>query len=98
MCYNRRMIKIGVRELRQHASRYLARVKAGETIEVTERGRLIAQLSPPSPAMTALDRLVAEGRVIPASAPFELPKRRVPETGNPSLSQVLDELREERLP
>ncbi|MFM7245856.1 MAG: type II toxin-antitoxin system Phd/YefM family antitoxin, partial [Actinomycetota bacterium] len=37
---------IGVRELRQYASTYLARVKGGETITVTERGRPIARLVP----------------------------------------------------
>jgi prevent-host-death family protein len=40
------MERIGVRELRQHASRYLARVADGETIEVTDRGRPIALLTP----------------------------------------------------
>ena len=40
------MLRIGVRELRQNASRYLAKVKAGETIEVTERGVLVARLVP----------------------------------------------------
>jgi antitoxin (DNA-binding transcriptional repressor) of toxin-antitoxin stability system len=35
------MIRIGVRELRQHAGRDLQRVKAGETIEVRERSALI---------------------------------------------------------
>lgn len=40
------MDRIGVRELRQHASRYLARVVNGETIEVTDRGRAVARLVP----------------------------------------------------
>ena len=40
------MDEIGVRELRQHASRYLRRVAAGETIEVTDRGRRVARLVP----------------------------------------------------
>ena len=40
------MERIGVRELRQHASRYLARVVGGETIEVTDRGRPVARLVP----------------------------------------------------
>lgn len=92
------MIRIGVRELRQHASRYLARVKAGETIEVTERGQLVALLTPPSPAMTARDRLIAEGRLIPATRAFELPKRMVLPPGSLSLSEALEEQREERLP
>jgi prevent-host-death family protein len=92
------MIRVGVRELRQHASRYLDRVKAGETIEVTERGRLVALLTPPSRATTARERLIAEGRLIPATAPFKLPERVALEPGKPTLSQVLDELREERFP
>jgi len=29
--------RVGIRELRQHASRYVERVKAGEVVEVTER-------------------------------------------------------------
>ncbi|PZR89206.1 MAG: type II toxin-antitoxin system prevent-host-death family antitoxin [Candidatus Nephthysia bennettiae] len=40
------MERIGVRELRQHASRYLARVATGETLEVTDRGRPVALLVP----------------------------------------------------
>ncbi|HVC23973.1 MAG TPA: type II toxin-antitoxin system prevent-host-death family antitoxin, partial [Candidatus Dormibacteraeota bacterium] len=35
------MTRIGVRELRQHASRYLDEAKAGGRVEVTERGRLV---------------------------------------------------------
>jgi hypothetical protein len=44
------MVRIGVRELRQQASRYLSRVKAGEIVEVTEWGHLVALLVPPDPA------------------------------------------------
>ena len=40
------MERIGVRELRQHASRYLARVAHGESLEVTDRGRPVARLVP----------------------------------------------------
>jgi prevent-host-death family protein len=39
-------MKIGVRELSHHTSRYLARVKAGETLDITEHGRVIAVISP----------------------------------------------------
>ena len=55
------MASIGVRELRQRASELLRRVEQGETIEVTDRGRRVAILSPP-PEGTALDRLRALGR------------------------------------
>lgn len=37
---------VGVRELRQHLSRHLDRVKAGTTLVVTERGREVARLVP----------------------------------------------------
>lgn len=89
------MLRIGVRELRQNASRYLARVKAGETVEVTERGILVARLVPLQAAESARDRLIAAGKLIPAAGPRRLP-RPMSVTG-PSTAEVLDELREDRL-
>jgi prevent-host-death family protein len=40
---------VGVRELRQNLSRYLERVKEGETLMVTERGHEVARLVPSPP-------------------------------------------------
>lgn len=40
------MATVGVRELRQYLSRYLDRVKAGESLVVTEHGREVARLVP----------------------------------------------------
>jgi prevent-host-death family protein len=58
------MEQIGVRELRQHASRFLARVRNGEVLEVTDRGTPVARLVPvPSDRWAAL---VASGQVIGA--------------------------------
>jgi len=57
--------RIGVRELRQNASRYLARVATGETIEVTDRGRLVALLVPP--AADRWHEMIASGRVAAAT-------------------------------
>jgi antitoxin (DNA-binding transcriptional repressor) of toxin-antitoxin stability system len=39
-------MRVGVRELSHNTSRYLARVKAGEALEVTEHGCVIAQITP----------------------------------------------------
>lgn len=86
------MERIGVRELRQHASRYLDRVRAGETVEVTDRGKLVALLVPPSPARGARDQLIAQGRLIPAAGPVAVPARVRPRE---TTSAVLDELRAE---
>jgi prevent-host-death family protein len=87
------MERIGVRELRQHASRYLDLVKSGATVEVTERGKLVALLVPPNPARDARERLIAEGRLLPSSGALRLPQRV---TALTPTATVLDELREER--
>jgi prevent-host-death family protein len=58
------MDRIGVRELRQHASRYLDRVVRGETLEVTDRGRPVARLVPVH--TDAWADMVATGRVTTA--------------------------------
>ncbi|MGH9110029.1 MAG: type II toxin-antitoxin system Phd/YefM family antitoxin [Acidimicrobiales bacterium] len=59
------MERIGVRELRQHASRYLARVATGETIQVTDRGRPVAFLVPTHEG--GWQDLVARGQVLAAT-------------------------------
>ena len=62
---------VGLRDLRHHTSEVLARVRHGETIDVTEHGRLIARIVPveerqPTPVLA---RLVASGRAALARAP-----------------------------
>lgn len=90
--------RIGVRELRQHASRYLDKVKAGETVEITERGELVALLVPPPGESLARERLIATGVLKPASRPFRMPTPRPARPGEPSAEEMLDDMREERLP
>ncbi len=85
--------RIGVRALQQHASRVLRTVTEGATVEVTDRGRLVAHLIPASADRLAV--LAAAGQARPArlavgdlGAP--LPARR----GKRSLSHLLEESRE----
>lgn len=63
-------MRIGVRELRQHASRYLALVQRGEVVEVTDRGRLVARLVPAE--SDSWDQLVASGAVLLAEPGTDL--------------------------
>ena len=42
------MERIGIRELRQNASEWIRRAHAGERIEVTRRGEVMAVLGPPA--------------------------------------------------
>jgi prevent-host-death family protein len=58
--------RVGVRELRQNLSRYLRLVTEGERFEVTEHNLPIAILSPLPGGSSALERLIAEGRIVPA--------------------------------
>jgi prevent-host-death family protein len=97
MCYNLPMTRIGVRELRQHASRYLEQVKAGEVVEVTERGKLVALLVSPTPAVAVRDQLIASGRLVPAKSSFQLPERRRVAGAEASGTEVLAEQRRDRL-
>ena len=57
------MKQIGVRELRQHASRYLKDVAAGRTLRVTSHGRTVALLVP-ARARSRRQQLVTHGRVV----------------------------------
>jgi len=87
------MTSIGVRELRQRASEYLRRVEAGETLEVTDRGRPIALLTP-IPAPDPLARLRAAGEVSEGEGELdELPEPLTIEPGHELPSSVLARLR-----
>lgn len=87
------MASIGVRELRQRASELLRRVEQGETIEVTDRGRPVALLSPP-PEGSPLDRLRALGEIDPAMGDLDdLPEPLVLATDIERPSEVLARLR-----
>lgn len=91
--------QIGVREIRQNLSVYLDRVKAGETLHVTEYGRVVAILAPlPAERLSPLERMVREGRAIAPKG--SLQDRRPPQPGDPNappMQQILDEMREDRL-
>jgi prevent-host-death family protein len=52
----------GVRELRDHLSRYLAEVRRGREVVVTDHGRPVARLVPPDAAQDRLAELIAAGR------------------------------------
>ncbi len=101
MCYIAFMERIGVRELRQHASRYLARVREGQSIEITDRGELIALLVPPSSEQDRRERLVRAGWLIPAergdATGWRTPQPVPAGTNAPTNQELLDAERAERL-
>jgi prevent-host-death family protein len=67
MFYSELVATVGIRELNQQTSQILDRVRAGETIEITDRGVPVAEIRPVGREQSALARLVAEGRLTPAA-------------------------------
>jgi prevent-host-death family protein len=87
------MTRIGIRELRQKASEYLRRVEGGETIEVTDRGRPVALLTP-IPDAPPLERLRAAGDVDGASGSMDdLPEPLPLAPGQEAPSVILARMR-----
>ena len=85
---------VGIAELRQNLSRYLQRVADGERLLVTDHNRPVAELGPPPSVGAALDRLIAEGRII-RPIRLGLPAPLSMEADPHALSRALDEIRGE---
>ncbi len=87
------MERIPIRTLNQDTAGVLARVEAGEIVEITNRGRLVARIVPAGAG--ELDDLVAAGRAVPASVhvPFVAPGGPV-ESGADA-GELLSALRDE---
>jgi antitoxin (DNA-binding transcriptional repressor) of toxin-antitoxin stability system len=90
---------VGVRELRQNLSVYLDRVKVGETLQVTEFGRVVALLTPlPAEKLSPLERIVREGRATaPVGSLKDRPRPKPAPAGTPSSEEMLAWDRDERL-
>lgn len=87
---------IGIRELRQHASRYVAMAKTGKRVPVTERGKLVAYLVPAEEPTSILDRLEAAGQLRRGTGNIlDLLPPPPAEPGEKSLTDTLREMRDE---
>ena len=90
---------VGIRKLKAHLSGYVGRARDGETMLVTDRGKVVARLVPPSAADAASqmlqDRLAAVGvtwsRFKPLGVPVDLAARLDDST---SLSRAILENRD----
>lgn len=89
------MTRVGIRQLRQDASRYVRLVAAGETVEIVDRGRPVA-LMVPIPPLEGIARLEAEGRISAAAGDvLDLGPPLKPRRGVPLPSVVLARMRED---
>jgi len=89
------MIRVGIRELRQDASTWVRRAAAGEIVEVTDRGRPVAQLGPIATPPRGLAALEATGMIRKGRGRLsELAAIKL-EPGARPLSEILEEMRSE---
>ncbi|WP_415950251.1 type II toxin-antitoxin system Phd/YefM family antitoxin [Streptomyces sp. KLOTTS4A1] len=91
------METIGLRELNQNPSKAVARVRAGASILVTDRGKPVLRMVPETEQPGILRRMIESGDVAPPAEQgmADLIPDLAPEL--PSLSDVLvDERRKER--
>jgi prevent-host-death family protein len=93
------MESVTVSELNRQTAKVLDRVKAGESLEISEYGRPVARLLPATPTTGApvLDRLIAQGRAIPAASPGPIPPTppRDDRDAGISLGATLAEMRDD---
>lgn len=65
--YTEDMASVRIRDLNQQTSQILDRVRAGETVEITDRGIPFAEIRPLSGEQSVLAQLESEGLLIPAT-------------------------------
>ena len=96
--------RIGIRELRQHASIYVDLAEKGYTVDITNRGRLVAQLVPAKEPESPMERLMAAGLIEPADDPADLrdleplpphPSSQAERPDKPTLTDAFLRMREE---
>jgi len=91
------METVGIREMRQHLSRYAKRARNGESFVITDRGEQVARLGPATDRASVIDRLVADRGATRARGDLLALVDDLPEPlPGPSSARILDELREDR--
>ena len=89
------VVKVGVRDLRENLKSWLDRVKAGDDVVVTERGKPIVRISAVD-RRSRLEELIEAGIVQPARRPRRPidPERLLPPlTGDKTLADIVIEQR-----
>ena len=89
-------MNVGIKELKAHLSAHLARVKAGDTVVITDRGKPVAKLVPaaaqdlPAPVarLLAADEASWSGEPLPAFEPIAIA------TGAKTIAQLIAEDRQ----
>ena len=91
------MPTVGLKTLKNKLSEYVRRAAAGETVLITDRHRVVAQIIPPKSALTPFEEQgVREGWLKPARIRDGTPPPRHPMVPIAELMQELERDREDR--
>jgi prevent-host-death family protein len=96
------MRTVGLKTLKNKLSEYVRLAAAGETVAITDRNRVVAEIVPPSPGLKTamsdpfLARGVREGWLTPATDPASGPPARHPMVPFDELMRELEQDREDR--
>jgi prevent-host-death family protein len=82
-------MKVGIRELKARLSEYIERAQQGQVIDVTSRGRRVAQIVP-APGPDNVERGLAEGWISRREdRPPEPVEAYRPRAGTPSTTELI---------
>jgi prevent-host-death family protein len=91
------MRKVGLKVLKNKLSEYVRAAAAGETVVITDRNRIVAEIVPPRHDLTPFfERGVREGWLTPPSNPSTAPPARHPMVPFDELMRELEADREDR--
>lgn len=90
------MKTVGLKTLKNKLSEYVRAAASGETIVITDRGRPVAEITPPrSQSESVIERGIREGWITPAIRGPDWPPKPEPIEGY-TLEQLLADLDEDR--
>ena len=97
------MATVGIRELKNHLSKYVRQVEGGDVVVVTDRGRIVAELRPPAERRTdihpGLLEMERKGLIRLATKQNDPALyRRMPhiDLGGKTIQDLIDEIRGDR--
>lgn len=97
------MATVGIRELKNHLSKYVRQAEGGDVVVVTDRGRIVAELRPPAERRTdihpGLLEMERKGQIRLATKQNDPSLyRRMPhiDLGGKTIQDLIDEIRGDR--
>ena len=90
------MVRAGIKDLKNNLSRYLSRVKEGEEVYVTERGKAIARIvKEPGKGRTRMNRLLVLASIgmikRPTRDPLKKRQKPVKSKGKPASEMIIED-------